>query len=108
MDRYRSVPNQVRGRAVDASQRARLEPCREPRNGARGPARTAPRRCLRAALHAPAQRTSARRRCRIVEERTRMSLAEEFTPVEEDEPEAQARPEELRLLEALLFAAGEP
>ena len=37
-----------------------------------------------------------------------MSLAEEFTPVEEDEPDAQARPEELRLLEALLFAAGEP
>jgi segregation and condensation protein B len=37
-----------------------------------------------------------------------MSLAEEFTPIEEDEPDAQARPEELRLLEALLFAAGEP
>ena len=37
-----------------------------------------------------------------------MSLAEEFTPVEDDEPDAQARPEELRLLEALLFAAGEP
>ena len=37
-----------------------------------------------------------------------MSLAEEFTPVEEDEPDAQTRPEELRLLEALLFAAGEP
>jgi segregation and condensation protein B len=37
-----------------------------------------------------------------------MSLAEEFTPIEDDEPDAQARPEELRLLEALLFAAGEP
>ena len=37
-----------------------------------------------------------------------MSLAEEFTPVEDDETDAQARPEELRLLEALLFAAGEP
>ena len=37
-----------------------------------------------------------------------MGLAEEFTPVEDDEPDAQARPEELRLLEALLFAAGEP
>ena len=37
-----------------------------------------------------------------------MSLAEEFTPIEDDEPDAQTRPEELRLLEALLFAAGEP
>jgi segregation and condensation protein B len=37
-----------------------------------------------------------------------MSLAEEFTPIEDEEPDAQGRPEELRLLEALLFAAGEP
>jgi segregation and condensation protein B len=37
-----------------------------------------------------------------------MSLAEELTPIEEEETDAQSRPEELRLLEALLFAAGEP
>jgi segregation and condensation protein B len=37
------------------------------------------------------------------------SLAEELTPIEADDmPDTQARPEELRLLEALLFAAGEP
>jgi segregation and condensation protein B len=37
------------------------------------------------------------------------SLAEELTHDEEaDAPDADARPEELRLLEALLFAAGEP
>jgi segregation and condensation protein B len=37
------------------------------------------------------------------------SLAEELTHGEEaDAPDADARPEELRLLEALLFAAGEP
>ena len=37
------------------------------------------------------------------------SLAEELTHDEEaDAPDADARPEELRLIEALLFAAGEP
>ena len=36
------------------------------------------------------------------------SLAEELTHIEEDVVDADARPEELRLLEALLFAAGEP
>jgi segregation and condensation protein B len=36
------------------------------------------------------------------------SLAEELTHTEEEVVDADARPEELRLLEALLFAAGEP
>jgi segregation and condensation protein B len=36
------------------------------------------------------------------------SLAEELTHTEEETVDADARPEELRLLEALLFAAGEP
>lgn len=36
------------------------------------------------------------------------SLAEELTHTEEETVDADARPEELRLIEALLFAAGEP
>src|SRR5439155_17083622 len=111
-----------------ARHRLRFDLCGDPGDGARGFGRHASARGIRADLCAQADRPAERRHCqRCGRRKTRhewgrggpgmRSLAKQHDVIAHPRavgsdyhraPAAEVRPEELRLLEALLFASAEP
>src|SRR5262245_40159717 len=110
LDGDRQVLDRVCGRTLDACDRPGVKLCGDPGNGTRGSIGYSSGRGFRPRLCASARRAGLWWGNELtLGKGTRMSsLAEELTHIEEDVVDADARPEELRLLEALLFAAGEP